>query len=870
MHYPNPGRKFWIAYVLVVAVAVSAAIISAQTSLPVSRPAAGELSAAALRDAGIQLVIAGKFDEGIATLTKAVKADPADKNASAALAWVESFMSDRVKAQAARDAEYQADVRRVRLSMVAQAYLPKLENQAGTVLRDKAAEISKTYAAAPNSDTLEEGSAAGVGELKSKQQAAAQTVLKLRGEATAALADDKSDYMKALRETLDDLAKRLAPWNEAWSALSETNGESRGETAAALRPLEEQLSEALADLETLVATEPWRIGLSQARLAKQVATEPEKIAEQDWYRAIVKEVEARGKKAIEEARWYDALAAYAGLHDLDPESTAYEQAVKDVRSHVRVLRFYGVKNDASAGSLGMPRRNTTGPSSAASEPAGETPEEDVSWRELVAGIDADMVRSAVARVGDFYVSGVDYPKVAAGGLRALKVLAETPQAGHSFRLLADDDKRRSFVAAIERQIESITAQDHPDATSIIYAFNAVLRASERTVEIPTAVLCMEFTDGLLDELDPFSNMVWPHDVADFNKQTIGKFYGVGIQITKEPGEPLKVVTPLPKSPAMRANIKAGDSIMAVDGRRTEDLTVDKLVDMIMGEQGTSVKLLIKRRGLIDPFEVSIVREQISISTVKGWRQLDDDGQWDYFIDHEARVAYIRVTQFTDQTPGEVNSVLREVRRIGGRSVILDLRFNPGGLLKAAAVICDDFLRRGRIVFTSGRAAEKTEIHATAPGTYLDGDLIVLVNEHSASAAEIVAGALKDLGRATIIGTRSYGKGSVQQVYQIPSHKGYLKLTTAHYRVGDTGKLVHRTNGAKEWGVDPDLAVSMSPRQMERWLKIRRKTDLPQEDLASPQVQADLAAQLAADTQLSAALLVARLKQVAEPVVVAKD
>jgi carboxyl-terminal processing protease len=200
---------------------------------------------------------------------------------------------------------------------------------------------------------------------------------------------------------------------------------------------------------------------------------------------------------------------------------------------------------------------------------------------------------------------------------------------------------------------------------------------------------------------------------------------------------------------------------------------------------------------------------------------------------------------------------RKFKKDGGRSLILDLRFNPGGLLRSAGSVSDEFISSGRIVSTRGIQQPKaTEINATPGGNYTNGDLVVLINEHSASAAEIVSGALKDWRRAVIVGERSYGKGSVQNVIPIPRHKAYLKLTTAYYYL-PSGRCLHRRNGDKVWGVDPDVRVLITPRQMRRWLDIRRKTDLLQ-DGQSGQLDSDLADQYKADVQLNTAVTILKL------------
>jgi carboxyl-terminal processing protease len=386
--------------------------------------------------------------------------------------------------------------------------------------------------------------------------------------------------------------------------------------------------------------------------------------------------------------------------------------------------------------------------------------------------------------------------------------------------------------------------------------NAVLQASDRSVKLPTAVLAREYCDGMLDKLDRFSSMIWPSEYTDFRKSTLGRFGGVGIQISKEPGEPLRVVTPLYGSPAFEAGIKAGDLIVAVEGKETNDHDLDKLVNMISGPVGTKVTLRIRRPGVIKPFDVKVERAEIRIKTVKGWRRTNARGDWEYRIDPADRIGYIRLTQFTDKTHEDMVQALRKLRSRGIDSVILDLRFNPGGLLVSAQQVSNEFLKGGLIVKTRGRR-QKDQRRADSSGTFLDGNLVVLVNEFSASAAEIVSGALKDWKRCVVVGDRSYGKGSVQNVIPIRYRKAMLKLTTAYYYL-PTGRLLHRKNGSKTWGVDPDVEVLMTPKQMRSWLDIRSETDLIVDENRG--LDKELAEQFNADMQLKTAVLLVKLQQ----------
>jgi carboxyl-terminal processing protease len=648
-----------------------------------------------------------------------------------------------------------------------------------------------------------------------------------------------------------------------WKAVKTDKDKAWRGASQDLREIEYDEVDALGDMESMTYEKPWRVGLIQARLAIRLTADRDKAVREGWFTDLVKATEARGQLCVKSAEWYDALSCYIALEDLLPDDTNYVKMVKTVTRHVHVLMMYGGNKAATqiAGNFTVETRigavkpaEEGSPGDEDSSDADESDQPD--WREMVAHVDADMVEKVIGQLDLNYVSAVDYRLVTKGGLTSVKVLAETPQAGNSFPLLKDGAKRKGFLDAIDRQIRDVDTRDRVTHLDLILALNSVLHASEQTVNIPTEVLSVEFTDGFLEELDKFSSMIWPSDVANFEKQTMGHFYGIGVQINKEIGEPLKVVSPLAGTPAFEAGIQAGDLIVKVDGKTTEKMSIDKIIKLIMGDKGTTVELTIRRGGGEKVYK--IVRDEIQIETVKGWRCLPKNGEWDYLVDPDSKIAYIRVTQFTNDTDEKIGAILAKCVKDGVTSVIMDLRFNPGGLLRSARDVSNEFLRSGRIVSTRGRHTRSADLNASPDGAFLDGDLIVLVNQYSASAAEIVSGALQDWKRARIVGQRSYGKGSVQNVISLSSHSALLKLTTAHYYL-PKGRLLHRSPGAKDWGVDPDVEVFLSPRETRRWLDIRRKTDILQGG-EQGQVSGDLARQYEVDTQLSTAVLMLKLSK----------
>jgi carboxyl-terminal processing protease len=355
--------------------------------------------------------------------------------------------------------------------------------------------------------------------------------------------------------------------------------------------------------------------------------------------------------------------------------------------------------------------------------------------------------------------------------------------------------------------------------------------------------------GMLEELDPYSNYISPDETSRFQTQVEGEFGGIGIQVgidhvTKR----LQVSSPLPGTPAYKAGVRAGDLIMEVEGKSTEGMTMDQAIKVLKGKPGESVKIGVLHQGGNKIEQMSITRAIIHVSTVLGDSYKSDD-TWNFFLDPEKKIAYIRLTSFSRDTTKELRAAMDEISQQGLKGLILDLRFNPGGLLTAATEISDMFLEEGKIVSTKGRNTPEKTWNAKKADTYSGFPMAILVNRYSASASEIVSAALQDHQRAAIVGERTWGKGSVQNVIELESGRSLLKLTTASYH-RPSGKNIHRFPGAaesEEWGVmpDKDFDVKFSGDEMEKYLEHRRKKDvLTKEPVKSDFVDSQLAKALA--------------------------
>lgn len=341
-----------------------------------------------------------------------------------------------------------------------------------------------------------------------------------------------------------------------------------------------------------------------------------------------------------------------------------------------------------------------------------------------------------------------------------------------------------------------------DEYSYLKLFSDVLKiVKDNYVEEPsTKDLIYGALSGMVSSLDPFSSFFPPEKYKEFMEETEGEFGGVGIEISMEKGRPI-VVAPIEGTPAFKAGLRAGDIIIAVDGEDTFGKSLLEIVKKIRGKPGTKVKLTIMRKGLDKPMTVEIERAIIKIESVK-YTTYEDLG-------------YIKITQFQHYTSRDLKRAIRELLSENVEGLIIDLRNNPGGLLSEAVKVADIFLPEGKlVVYTKGRKDEEKYYAKEKPLVPKYMPIVVLINKGSASASEIVTGALQDHHRATIVGEKSFGKASVQNI--IPLEDGSaIKLTVAYYYT-PSGKLIHKK------GIEPDIKVSMDEKIWEKLAETIRK------------------------------------------------
>jgi carboxyl-terminal processing protease len=294
--------------------------------------------------------------------------------------------------------------------------------------------------------------------------------------------------------------------------------------------------------------------------------------------------------------------------------------------------------------------------------------------------------------------------------------------------------------------------------------------------------------GMLSSLDPHSSYLNQRSFRDMQTQTRGEFGGLGIEVTQEGGY-IKVISPIDETPAARAGVRPGDFITHLNGTSVQGLTLQEAVEQMRGQRNTQIRLTIRRQGTERPIELTLTRDVIRPQVVR-------------FRLEDGNLGYVRITSFNEQTEAGLRRAVQQLKQQaqgGLKGLILDLRNNPGGLLDQAVQVTDDFLTQGEIVSTRARRTEDAQRWNAKAGDIADGlPIVVLINGGSASASEIVAGALQDHRRAVVVGVKSFGKGSVQTVMPVPGH-GAIRLTTARYYT-PSGRSIQGT------GIEPDIEV----------------------------------------------------------------
>lgn len=458
-------------------------------------------------------------------------------------------------------------------------------------------------------------------------------------------------------------------------------------------------------------------------------------------------------------------------------------------------------------------------------------------KERFEGIKPEMLTRAIDVLNFNYVKTIDYHELAVNGIERCKLLAEVIKdsniVSESIYGKEDIDFSAKFsgwisgLNSLKKNLEDSFLGVSKD--KFIDTFEDILALNEKTAQIPQGVLIAQFTEAAFEKLDPYTTMVWPKKVDDFEKTMTNEFSGIGVEITKEKGQ-LTVSSLLPGTPAYKSGLDAGDIIVKVDEVETRDMSLNCAVKNITGPEGTDVKLTVRHPGEKDTENITITRAKITVPTIRGWKRTQQ-GNWKYFIDNEDKIGFIRLTSFSEKCAEEFEAVLNKLEEQGMKGLILDLRYNPGGLLEMASEISDMFLEEGLIVSTRPRFGVLTYLSAESEGTHPDYPLVILVNKYSASASEIVAGALGDKKheRAVLVGERTHGKGSVQGITHYPGNGAKLKYTMAYYHLPSgqrvESKQAVKEQGREDWGVGVDVPVELTSNEVKDMMDVRRDNDV---------------------------------------------
>lgn len=564
------------------------------------------------------------------------------------------------------------------------------------------------------------------------------------------------------------------------------------------------------------------LALTFAARAVPYGLNEDPLAEATWAERLVERALEEAARWESEQEWSKAASYYLMLQRIRPDDEGIESKDDNATRHARLEALYESRDK-------MMRR--------------------------IEGVDWSLMRSAVRLIAHNYYDKPDFKRAAEGGLQNLITICETGKLFEYLDEVAKAEQRDAFMEQLTELYGEVQATDEDafDYKDLLKLYRVVEDVNEETVELPEALLVMEYLEGATSELDDFTSVVWPADASEFDKYMMGGFEGVGIQLgVDELTKRLRVVTPLENSPALEAGIQAGDLIVEVDGESTRGWSTEDAVRNIMGRAGTEVVLTMFRpsTGQRIPFELT--RRKIVLKTVRGIERQDQgrSEDWNFMVDPDDGVAYIQLTGFHPDSARDLRAALEEASQQGMQGLILDLRNNPGGLLEVAVDTVSLFLADGEVLSTDGLSERRQVYEVSGRAPYANLPLIVLINEGSASASEIVAGCLKDHGRALIVGERSYGKGSVQRVLNL-TDSARLKLTTALYYL-PSGRSPHRRIDAEEWGVEPDWKVELNPKELRRVMELNtesyviRADDKPPAEL-SEQDREDALSEIMDDT-----------------------
>lgn len=681
-------------------------------------------------------------------------------------------------------------------------------------------------------------------EAKPAQTATTQDSKAWSGDLWAAAArGDRTEFVKLLNHAPNKLRDpMLADAAMALGVSLDEHTVARYEKVAEHREEVEEALATLADVpEPAEREEALLEGMSAAIALHMLSDDKEAVLVDPDVKTLVAAADAQARDAEADGRWYAAAEMFERLHALYEDEATYLPDRKRQLERLSLIALYAPERNhalrserlVESGEEALPPFN----------PAGESVEERLE------DIEPIMLLYAMANADRYHVSGSKMKDLLVSGLNGLRLLAETDDLYGAYPQLADAQTRSRFIESIASRAADVERAPVATDSTMQKVIRDVQALNRQTVRLPDALVLRVFGDGAMRALDDYTEVIWPYDVRQFERSTRGNFSGIGVSIQMNPKRQIQVVTPLDGTPAQRAGVRAEDVITKVNGEATLGISLNQAVDKITGPKGTPVDITVTRGEDEEKEELTftIVRDTVELKTVKGWERIDaTDDHWDWMIDPIYGIGYVRLTGFTENTTEDFDKALAEMSKEGVQGLILDLRFNRGGLLDQAVEITSRFVDYtksrgsfGRVVVSTrndrndrtGMSPERLQ-RRNSPLPNIP--VVVLINEGSASASEIVAGAIQDYSKASaakavVLGKTSFGKGSVQNVLPIDperrsSPRALMKLTTQYY-VLPGGRMIHRVPGKIEHGVVPDMSVSMLPEQVAESLMLRQEADV---------------------------------------------
>ncbi|MHC4122700.1 MAG: S41 family peptidase [Planctomycetota bacterium] len=613
--------------------------------------------------------------------------------------------------------------------------------------------------------------------------------------------------------------------------------------------------EIAADVNQVDDTNDISNALSIITRACEFATERQKeeFLKKPFVKQILETAKAKANEFESEGKWLDAcLVYYSWLKEIHKESEYYSDYVEKLLTKATIVSSF---QDSPC---------------------------ETSW-ERYSGIKKEMFIKAVGTLKLNYVRLPDYRRMALKAIERCQLLAEVLKVSFSRikenqKDLAEKDRfdlsepdTNSLVVWLAKLTDKLDEMSRSitdiDKNKFLEIFEEIIKLNDETVKLPENVLIAHFSEAAFLGLDSYTMMIWPQQVQEFQKDLTKEFTGIGIEISKRDGL-LTATSLLPDTPAYHSGLDAGDVIEAVDGVPTKDMSLLCAVRNITGPAGTDVRLTIRRPGENKTRDITITRAKIIVPSVRGW-QRTENGKWFYMIDDKNKVGYVRVTSFLEKTASDLEAVLTELEKDGLKGLVLDLRFNPGGLLSSSVDMVDKFIEKGRVVATRPRFGIPAVNFAKKTGTHPDYPLVVLINSYSASASEILAGALQDPrhNRAVIVGERSHGKGSVQTITPDLGGGSRLKYTMAYYYL-PSGQRVEseeetQRQGRDDWGIGPNVKVELKSNEFKKRADVQKENEvlfkLGHDNGSVPINRHTVEETLSSDPQLAVAVLIVKTK-----------